>query len=290
MGTSHIYLHVKSYTLTALNSLSDSQDSPSLHDSKDISKSKVVCLALSRPHKANALTRDMVEQATAMLEALASDVRIFVIYGEGSHFCSGVDLQWLNSSVGASYKQQKKEGEIFQRFLLALYHLSCPTIAVVHGSCAGGGLGIISVCDSVIVAESARLFLGEVHVGLLPATILPYLAKKIPHGHLQRYALSGQAIALKDALAYGLCHRTFLHQPEVILSKEISCYLEGSCQVQSRLKDLFRKGVKGADYSGSAEFARMLSEEDAALGLQSFCEKTASPWALKLHELIKLPF
>ena len=195
--TTHINLHVKRYPL--VGALGEE------------SAEKVVLLTLARQKKANALTRDMVVKATTLLEEFAEDpcVRLLVISGEGSHFCAGADLGWLQGSAHGSEEVQKRDGEILSTFFQTLATMPIPVMAVVQGTCAGGGVGVVSVCDSVMVHHQAQFFLGEVRMGLIPAVIYPYLSRNMAARKLRWWALTGHTISAKEAQAWGLCDEIF---------------------------------------------------------------------------------
>jgi hypothetical protein len=137
----------------------------------------VARLTLTREDKHNAMSAEMIDELTEAASALGSDgrVRVVVLAGAGKSFCAGGDLEWMRAQFKASRAERIAEARRLAMMFKALNELPKPLIGCVHGSAFGGGIGLISVCDTVIASEAARFGLTEVRLGLIPATISPYV-------------------------------------------------------------------------------------------------------------------
>lgn len=281
-STTHINLHVRRYPL-----VNPGQES----SAADPCSEQIVLLSLARQKKANALTRDMVLAATSLLQNLGQDpsVRLLLISGEGAHFCAGADLGWLQHSTGSTAAVQQRDAAILGDFFHTLDTLPIPVIALVQGTCAGGGVGLISTCDSVICHDQAQFFLGEVRLGLIPAVIYPYLRRTLPQRKLRWWSLTGQSLSAKEAQALGLCDHVFSHYPEKILHREITALLKGGAVGQKVIKRQLSTPYPLTTESSREILGAALASEEARLGLEAFQQKQPPPWLRELREDLKLP-
>lgn len=153
----------------------------------------LVILKLNRPEKRNALNQEMIEELTDLFDFLAneSEAVLLNIVGMGEAFCAGADIQWLS-------ELQDNDEELIQRkflslahMLKALYQLPQVTLAMVHGAVFGGGIGLMAACDYVISAPNAKFAFSEIKLGLIPATISPYIEKRIGMHQMKKLFLKG---------------------------------------------------------------------------------------------------
>ena len=130
----------------------------------------VAQLTLARPEKHNALSAEMIDDLTAAIHDLGHDktVRVVVLAGEGASFCAGGDLGWMRAQFDATRAGRMVEARRLAMLFKALNELPKPLVARVHGNAFGGGIGILSVCDLVIAASTARFGLTEVRLGIIP--------------------------------------------------------------------------------------------------------------------------
>ena len=135
---------------------------------------KVLTLSLNNVDKKNALTSEIMGALSAILEDVENyeDLRVIIIKGRGSVFCSGADISNWNP-------------EELQKLLFSLSDCPVPTIAHVHGVCYGGGMGLASACDFIIAEEGTKFGFPEVKIGMIPAVISPYVSRKISIGRMK---------------------------------------------------------------------------------------------------------
>lgn len=166
----------------------------------------VALLTLARPDQHNALSGQMIADLTSAAAQLGADpgVRVVVITGAGASFCAGGDLKWMKDQVEATRDQRIAEARKLASMLKALRELPKPLIARVNGQAYGGGVGLISVCDAAIAASGARFGLTETRLGLIPATISPYVIARVGSSAALRYFTSARIFAADEARAVGL--------------------------------------------------------------------------------------
>jgi methylglutaconyl-CoA hydratase len=144
-------------------------------------------------------------QALALIEANPR-VRAVVLLGAGESFCAGADLAWMERMAGFSYEQNVGDARALAGLLQALASLPKPTIARVHGPAHGGGVGLVACCDIAVAAMEATFCLSEVKLGLIPATIGPYVVEAIGARAARRYMLTGERFDAAEAYRIGLVH------------------------------------------------------------------------------------
>jgi len=169
----------------------------------------IAILKLNRPEKRNALHPTMVSQIKTALEEIGSDkeTKALIITGEGSSFCAGADLEYLNSLQSNSSIENEKDSEHLAQLFSSIYKLPIPTIAAVNGPAIAGGCGLASVCDFIIAdINKAKFGYSEVKIGFIPAIVSIYLIRKIGEGNAKKLLLSGDTIDSKQALDLGLAN------------------------------------------------------------------------------------
>jgi methylglutaconyl-CoA hydratase len=134
---------------------------------------------LARPERRNALDPTVLEQLGLALQALAADprVQVVVLGGRGSAFCAGADLNWMARAAGYTREQNVDDAQQLARLLKTLDDMPKPTLARVHGACYAGAIGLVAACDLAVAADDARFCFSEVRLGLVPATISPYVVR-----------------------------------------------------------------------------------------------------------------
>ncbi|SCY35775.1 crotonase/enoyl-CoA hydratase family protein [Paracoccus tibetensis] len=161
----------------------------------------VATLWLARAEKHNALSRQMIDEVTEAAGQLARDpaVRVVVLAGEGASFCAGGDLGWMREQIAADAETRRAGAQALAGMLAALNGLPKPLIARVHGNAFGGGVGMMAVSDIALAADTARFGLTEVKLGLIPATIGPYVLARMGEDKARRVFFSGRLFDAAEA-------------------------------------------------------------------------------------------
>src|SRR5918993_4812655 len=171
-------------------------------------RNEVALVTLDRPDVHNAFDETMIAELTDALRALdsAPAVRAIILLGTGKSFCAGADLGWMQRMTGFGYEDNIADARALARLLQTLAALGKPTIARVHGPAFGGGIGLIACCDIAIAMHDATFALSEAKLGLIPATIGPYVIDAIGPRHARRYMLTAERFTAAEAYRIGLVH------------------------------------------------------------------------------------
>lgn len=169
----------------------------------------VAVLSLNRPEVRNAINPELIADLSQQLTNLSKqpDLRLVVLKGEGKSFCAGADLTWFANQTKQPEAKVIAEAQQLSDLLAQFAGLSVPTLAVVHGHCYGGGLGLVACADIAIAADDTKLCFSEAKWGLAPATIAPYVINALGRrraGYLFQTALPFSAT---QAEQWGLIHQ-----------------------------------------------------------------------------------
>lgn len=157
--------------------MSDSADPVLL----DVSPEGVAVITLNRPSKRNAFDELMIAGLSDTFETLkgADHVRIVFLRGAGESFCAGADVDWMKRAAQFTELGNETDALTLARMLQHLYELPQITVALAHGAAMGGGAGLVAACDVAVAARNTQFRFSEVRLGLVPATIAPYVIEAI---------------------------------------------------------------------------------------------------------------
>jgi methylglutaconyl-CoA hydratase len=169
-------------------------------------------LWLNRPEVRNAFNNVLIaEIAAAFAEIEASpETRVVVVTARGPSFCAGADLNWMRSMAGFTHAENHADALKVARMFNAVHSCSRPVIARVQGDAFGGGVGLAAACDIVVAAEAAQFALTEVRLGIVAATVSPYLVRSMGARQAARYMLTAEKFSASAARALGLVHEVTL--------------------------------------------------------------------------------
>lgn len=245
----------------------------------------VAWLRLNRPEVHNAMNAAMIAELTEMAGRLGRDpaVRVVVLTGVGRSFCAGGDLGWMQAQMAADAATRAREAGALAAMLGALDAMPKPLIGRVQGQAFGGGVGLLSVCDLAIGVSGAKIGLTEVRLGLIPATIGPYVLARMGAARARRVFFSGRVFDAAEAVDLGLLARAVApHDLDAAVEAEIAPYLAAApgavAQGKRLLADLARPvDPAQVDMSIAALVARWESAESAE-GIAAFFEKRKAAW------------
>ena len=249
----------------------------------------VATVTLNRPTVHNAFNAKLVAALHQAFEQLADQgVRALILTGEGHSFSAGADLNWMRDMASASESENRADARHLAAMLRRLDQMPCPTIARVNGHAFGGGVGLIACCDIAVALESASFGLTEVRLGLVPATIGPFVVPRIGINHARRYMLTGERMDAETAQEIGLITAVVPpKQMDGYIGDLLELLLAGGPKAQARVKALIR--LVGTSHADPEELDRRTSETIAALrvsregqeGLSAFLEKRRPNWTKK---------
>ena len=243
-------------------------------------------IGLNRPELRNAFNDIMIAELTAALKALEADaaIRAVVLAGTGPAFCAGADLNWMKRMSGYSFAQNHADALGMATMLHTLNTLKKPTIARVHGAAFAGGVGLIAACDMAVAAYEAEFCLSEVKLGLIPATIGPYVVRAMGERAARRYFLSAERFTAAEAYRIGLLSDIApLAELDGRINELLEQLLQGGPNAQALSKDLIRT-VAGGPISAemisdtASRIAAARASSEGKEGVASFLEKRKPAW------------
>ncbi|MFT6268213.1 MAG: methylglutaconyl-CoA hydratase [Alphaproteobacteria bacterium] len=166
----------------------------------------VATVTLNRPEVHNAFNEDVISSLSECFERVENDdnVRVMILQATGKSFSAGADLNWMKKMASYSEEQNLADAQQLALMLSKLYHLSKPTIAKVQGSAFGGAVGLVACCDIAIASRMSKFCLSEVKLGLIPATISPYVIQAVGPRIAKRLFMTAEVISARRARRIGL--------------------------------------------------------------------------------------
>lgn len=246
----------------------------------------VAMLMLARPEKHNAMSGQMIDELTRAAAQLDSDkaVRVVVLSGQGASFCAGGDLGWMQAQISADSAARADAARKLATMLGALNRLSKPLIGQVHGNAFGGGVGLCCVCDKVFAGEGSKFGLTETKLGLIPATIGPYVLARMGQGAARQVFMSSRVFGAQDAQRLGVV--SVVEAGEMLdlsVEREVAAYLKCAPAAVAEAKALALE-LAGAPDAATIEasiaaLTARWEHPEAIAGIVAFFDKSAPPWA-----------
>jgi len=213
------------------------------------SQGSILNLTLNRPEVRNAINDELIAALTYALHEMPAGTRAVVIRGAGQAFCSGGDLEWMKKAAAYTEEENYEDAMKVARLFRAVATCPAVTIALVHGAAFGGGSGLVAASDIAIATPDAKFSFSEVKLGLIPATISPFVIDKIGRGHARALFATGEPFGADHALRIGLVH-------------EVTVDLEGTAN--RKLKHVLMSGPRAVSASKRLTLDDDLSPENTA--------------------------
>ena len=246
----------------------------------------VATLTLDRGEKHNALNADMCDEISAAVQSINADktIRVVVLAASGNSFCAGGDLAWMRQQFDATRQVRIAEAKRLANMLFALNTLEKPLIGKVQGNAFGGGIGMMSVCDVVAAVEGAKFGLTETKLGLIPATISPYVLARMGEDKARRVFMSARLFDTQEAMALNLVAKSCsADELDASVETEVLPYLQIAPGAVARAKQLARAlGPKideqVIDFTVN-QLADCWEDPEAHEGISAFFDKRKASWA-----------
>ncbi len=247
----------------------------------------VATLTLNRPEAHNAFDDAMIARLSELLGDLAvrTDIVVVVLRGAGKSFSAGADLNWMKRAAGYSEAQNKVDAMALAEMLHKLDTLPKTTVACVQGAAMGGGLGLAACCDIVIAHDDAVFALSEVKLGLIPATIAPYVLRALGPRQSRRFFQTGEKFQGQQAFDLGLAHEIAhsYDEMEAKLRTILDVLRQNGPEAMAAAKrlclDFAGRPVTPDLIDETAErIARVRAGGEAKEGLAAFVEKRPASW------------
>jgi methylglutaconyl-CoA hydratase len=246
----------------------------------------VVEVRLNTPDKRNVLSALMITELTEMAATIGHDgkTRAIVLSGAGAVFCAGADLNWMKAQIGADRPQRMREARKLAGMLQALNTIGAPLIGRLHGGAFGGGIGLACVCD-VTVADSATKFcFSETRLGIIPATIGPYVLARMGEGNARRVFMSARVFDAVEAERLGIVSRAVAPEDlDRAVEAEVAPFLNVAPGAVAAAKRLARDLGPRIDAEVIDDTIRRLADiwegPEALHGVAAFLDKLPPDWA-----------
>jgi len=241
---------------------------------------------LNRPDVRNAFNDTAIAELTRAFGEAASDpaVRVVVLGGRGAAFCAGADLNWMKKMAGYSFEENYADALGLAGMLHALATLPKPTVARVQGPAFAGGMGLVAACDIAVAADTAEFCLSEVKLGLVPATISPYVIAAMGRRAAQRYFLTAERFPAAEAQRIGFVQALApAAEIDAVIAAICRELLAGGSAAHRATKELIRE-VAGAPLTAElrADTARRIAAaratDEGKEGIRAFLEKRKPDW------------
>ena len=252
----------------------------------DIDDCGVARVRLNNPDKHNAFDDQIIDELTEAFVAIAdnSNVRVMVLGSEGKSFSAGADLEWMKRMASYSYEENLRDASALALMLKTLNEIPQPTIARVQGAAFGGAVGLVSCCDMAVAASAASFSLSEVKIGLVPATISPYVIAAIGQRAVRRYFVTAERFDAHRAMEIGLVNEVVdAEQLDQEIDRLIDALLangpEAILAAKRLVFDIAGKPIDQQLIDSTCEtIAAIRVSEQGQEGLQAFLEKRKPHW------------
>ncbi len=241
---------------------------------------------LSRPEVRNAFNDGVVTELTQVFRELGADssLRAIVLGGHGKSFCAGADLSWMKSMAGYSWQDNQADAARLAEMLWVMYSCPVPIVGRIQGDCYAGGMGLAALCDVLVAAQGVHFCLSEARLGLLPATIGPYVVRALGEQASRRYFVTAERFTAEQAHGLGFVHELVAREAlDARVAEIVAALVANGPQALRACKRLVQ------DVAGHAitpalrqDTARRIADiragDEGREGVQAFLQKREPSW------------
>lgn len=245
------------------------------------SNGPVLRVTLNRPEVRNAFDDELIAQLAAVFEHVAEEVRVVVVSGAGETFCAGGDLNWMRRAAGYTVEQNEADALSLARLFQSIVDCHAVVIAKVQGAAFGGGCGLVAAADVAVAAQDTKFSFSEVKLGLVPATISPFVLPKIGPGHARHLFTTGEIFEADHALRIGLVHDAVVRADlDAAVAKRVKGVLSSGPRAVASAKRLAQR-----EPLSLAAAARLLAEtragDEAREGIAAFLDRRKASYVVE---------
>ncbi len=246
----------------------------------------VARIILNRPDVRNAFNETVIAEITHVFQVLGSDgsIRAIVLAARGATFCAGADLNWMQKMAGYTHEENRADAGQLAEMLRTIYFCPKPVVAKVQGDCYGGGMGLVAACDIAVAVEDAHFCLSEVKLGLIPATISPYVVKAMGENAARRYFLTAERFSAAEALRIGFVHAAVKADAldatvDDIVKALVTASPNAVKEAKRLVQDVAGAPLTDALIADTAErIAVIRASDEGREGVRAFLEKRKPGW------------
>ncbi len=248
-------------------------------------------ITLARADKHNALNEQMIDELHQAAKQLGADpaVRVVILAARGKSFCAGGDLGWMRAQMDKGREERIRQASKLAQMLEALDELPKPLIGRVHGPAFGGGVGLMAICDFVVAANEAHFVLSETRLGLIPATIAPYVVRRMGEGNARQVFMNSLRFDVQAAMRFGLVSQIAgadeLNQAVMV---QVNAYLDCAPGAVTEAKALCRHVARAPAAGQLEETVQRLADrwesDEAQAGVNAFFARQKPPWIIAAED------
>jgi methylglutaconyl-CoA hydratase len=247
---------------------------------------RVATVTLNRPQVRNAFDDAAIAEITQAFRELGNDaeLRAIVLAARGPVFCAGADLNWMKKMAGYTREENRADAHRLAAMLRVIDACPKPVMAKVQGDCYAGGMGLAAACDIVIAGENATFCLSEVKLGLIPATISPYVIRAMGEHAARRYFLTAERFSAREAHRIGFVHEAVAdgeldRAADAIVKALVSNGPHAVREAKRLVRDVAARPLDDALVDNTVErIADIRASEEGREGMRSFLEKRKPGW------------
>ncbi|PKP31795.1 MAG: enoyl-CoA hydratase [Bacteroidetes bacterium HGW-Bacteroidetes-16] len=259
-------------------------------------KEDILYVYLNRPEVHNAINELMISELTSVYAEASKDelLRLVVLKGKGKSFCAGADLNYMSHIAHHSKDENYKDGQRLAKMFKTVYKCHVPTMAIVHGSAFGGANGLFAACDVVLADENTTFAFSEVKIGIGPATIMPFIIRRIGEYHARDLMLTGRKFKGKEAEKTGLINKAV---PTSLLIETVKKYINEFITAAPKATRATKQLIQYLMYDGpeltelidytAGIIANLRADEEGQEGMAAFLEKRKPAWIKKTQRPIE---
>jgi len=239
---------------------------------------------LNRPEVHNAMNAEMIAELTHAFQNIPNDIRLIVLKGEGKSFCAGADLNYMKGIAEFGYDENVEDAKNLAALFKSIYDSPLPTLAVVHGSAYGGANGLLAGCDIVVAEEKTVFAFSEVKLGISPATIAPFVIKRIGEFGAKELMLSGKRFSAYEAHRWNLVNHIVKSEniEETIehFNKQFKSSAPNAVKETKKLiHEVLNSNVDDSINYTSKLIANLRASDEGQEGMEAFLNKRKPKWS-----------
>ena len=247
---------------------------------------RVLTITLNRPEVRNAFNDEVIAELTQAFVDLAgrNEVRAVVLAAEGPAFCAGADLNWMRRMADYTRDENLADAGKLAEMLRVIYACPKPTVARVQGDVFAGGMGLVAACDMVVSVDTANFCLSEVKLGLIPATISPYVIRAMGARAAHRYFLTAERFSAAEALRIGFVHEVVTADAldakvDGLLKALVSASPNAVRECKALVQDVAERDIDAELIARTVTgIADIRASAEGKEGVQSFLQKRKPSW------------
>jgi methylglutaconyl-CoA hydratase len=254
---------------------------------------RVAVVWMTREAVRNAFNEASIAELTEAFRTLGADpeVRAIVLAGRGPAFCAGADLAWMKRMAGFTHEENRADAGRLATMLRTIHACPKPVIARVHGDAYAGGVGLVAACDIAVAAIGTHFCLSETRLGLIPATIGPYVVQAMGVSAARRYCLTAERFDASEAFRIGLVHELVpADELDARINELLGALMQTSAYAVAEAKrlvcDVAGRPIDDSLVADTAErIAAIRASDDGREGVRAFLDKRKPRWIAEYEAL-----